>query len=118
MARGSQNGVGNNPTGFSSNQRKIWKRFYRDAYLAWDKKGPAALDAMAKKNPTAFCQMFASMMPKHFDFTQEVNVNQRKTVDIRLVVEELAQITDRLGLGEIKELPHTRLIEHEEVKDK
>lgn len=114
MARqGSQNGRSNNPAGFATHKRQIYTRFYRDAKKMWDLKGEKALKQMAEKNPSGFCQMFASMMPKQFDVTQEVNVTERKSVDIKLVMDELAQIAERLGIGEINQLPHTRVIEHD-----
>jgi hypothetical protein len=102
--------------GFASNQRALYKKFYRDAKKAWDERGPKALEEMAEKNPVQFCQMFASMMPKSYDITQELHVDERKTITLEVALKELQQLSQRLEGINLNQLPHnTRVIEHDKT---
>ena len=103
------------PGGFTNQQRRLFKRFYLDAFKIWKKQGEQSLHEMAINEPGRYCQMMAGLMPKTLDLNHEVN--HQHTIDLGSVLTELAQITESIGINNLNQLPHTRTIEHSQPVD-
>lgn len=50
-------------------RNKISESFLKDALAEWEVSGPDALKVMAKDDPAGFVKVFASLMPKEFEIT-------------------------------------------------
>jgi hypothetical protein len=64
-------GVGGRPKG---SRVKLSEAFLSDLNDSWDTHGVKALNLCATTEPTIFCRIVASILPKKIDSTLEVNV--------------------------------------------
>jgi hypothetical protein len=77
-------GQSGNPAGRPRGARnKLSDDFLRDAYAEWQSSGPTALKAMAANDPSKFCQMVASLLPKESVLEQ---AGQSGISEIKLVI--------------------------------
>lgn len=69
-------GQSGNPRGGKKGaRRKLADAFCRDMLEAWEDGGPAIIRAAAIKNPVAFIQVIAHIMPKDFQLELEAGPN-------------------------------------------
>ena len=94
-----QPGNSANPAGRPKGARnKLTETFLEDAYEAWKKHGPKALETMAEKHPEKFVQVCASLMPKN------VNLNVGIQDQLSELLERMQEIPPVTVNGEAAEI--------------
>jgi hypothetical protein len=61
----ASNGKGGRPLG---SRTKLCKRLLEDLFVDWQEGGPAAIKMMRIENPSGYCKMMASILPKELLF--------------------------------------------------
>lgn len=100
-----QPGQSGNPSGRPKGAKsKLQEDFLRDVLLAWEQRGPAAIEGMITQKPHEFVKMVAGLMPK--EATLHINNEIEMTDDelrerIRYLAGSLAPFLDGIGaIGE------------------
>lgn len=103
-----QKGISGNPLGRKKGVREhLTKEFVSDLAEAWKKDGAKALQRVAKDDPTSFCKLAASLVPRDIKIQHDVN----------MVVDILTLVTQRQQAALETPNNDARVIEHVNDED-
>lgn len=104
-----------NPTGLSKFHRRMYRKFYIDMKKVWEESGIDALRRVAKDDPGTFIKVAAGMMPKNIHLLDDTGKQEK--ININVLLGELNNIINVVGMDKIKQLPHEREVVEESVEN-
>src|SRR5262245_8316289 len=79
-------------------RNKLSEEFLADLFDAWTTHGKQALEEMAKKNPTMFARVAASLIPQHLRFEHEVNLSALSDAELKTQLLEVKADLEKAGV--------------------
>ena len=90
-------GQSGNPAGRPKGSRnRLAEDFLSDAYQQWQQHGSKALETMSTSEPSKFCQMVASLLPKEMHI-KDAALEEMSTDEIRDALARIATIRTLIG---------------------
>jgi len=90
-------GQSGNPAGRPKGSRnRLAEDFLSDAYQQWQQHGSKALETMSTSEPSKFCQMVASLLPKEMHI-KDAALEEMSTDEIRDALNRIATIRTLIG---------------------